>query len=266
MAWYNDTYRRRTAITVDNPGTTPIDVDVTIPKEWDAFWTTIDTSGNELRVVTFDGQTVLSYAIDDGSGGAFSKTNRLGRLRIDGMAVPTTASMLLIWLYWDPSSVVGSAAVAVVMASIRSGYIELGRPGQHRFAHRSQTPRSTKPRDIVHKTVLEQAYVWVRYDHALGKRFTAGRGGSRHEEPLLVTMNVQNSSAADQTAMYDLTECRWVESPRGELWLRARVKAGTSGTNYTIVLLTRTILPGLTSAQQLLETRIALAVRDNLDS
>lgn len=266
MAWYSATYRRRAAITVDIPGTSPVDVNITIPTEWDDFWTTIDASANNLRVVWYDGKTVLSYAVDDGAGGAFSSSARTGRIRIDGMVVPTTASQLLIWLYWDPTSNQSSGAVAVTITSARDGYIELGSPGQHQFAHRPQTPRTTRPRDKVHKTVNEQAFVWIRLDRALGKRFVKGRGGQRHEEPLHLTQQVLNSGGSDQAAMYDQTKARFVESPTGEMWARLLVKAGSTATFYTLVVLTRTIQPGDTSATQQLETRIGIAVRDNLDS
>src|SRR5690349_20093678 len=117
MSWFAPAglWRRRALISVDIPGTSPVDVNVTIPREWDAFWETIDSSGNNLRLVWYDGQTVLTYALDDGSGGAFSKANRLGRFQIDGMVVPTTASMLAIWVYWDPSSNQSSGAAAVTI-------------------------------------------------------------------------------------------------------------------------------------------------------
>lgn len=266
MGWYaaSGLWRRRAAISVEIAAATPIDVNITIPPEWDAFWSAIDSSGNNLRVIWYDGKTVLTYAIDNGSGGAFDKTNRLGRIQIDGMTVPNATGMLCIWLYFDPSSNQSSGASAVTISSAQNGYIELGTPGQHRFRHQPQTPRATKPRSIVHKTVNEQAFVWIR--HSLSRRATPGNSSSVHEEPLYCTQQVVNSSAVDQAAMYDVTKARWVWTPRGELWLRVLIKAGTTATNYTLVVLTRTILPNETTATQQLETRIGVAVRDNLES
>lgn len=259
-------WRRRVAISVPIAGSTPVDVDVVIPPEWDEFWAAIDSAGNELRVVWYDSRTVLSYAVDDGAGGAFDATAREGRLRLDNVTVPATASTLLLWLYFDPETTAGDGSTAVTMSTPLTGYIELGRPGQYRLAHAPNVARATKPRTIIHKTANEQVYLWVRYDHALGKRSTPGNRAIVHEEALFATISVQDNAAADQAAMYDADQLRWVWTSRAELWLRVLVKAGTSGTNYTAVILTRTILPGDTSARQQIETRIGIAVGNSLES
>jgi hypothetical protein len=268
MGWYlpNAVWRRRASISVDIAGATPVDVDVTIPRDWDDFWDVIDSSGLELRAVWYDGTTVLAYSVDNGSGGAFDRTNRLGRIRIDGMTVPAVTAVLQIWLYYDSSTTQGSGAVATVMAASRNGYIELGRPAQHRFAHMPQTARSLKPRSIVHKTVNEQVFIWIRLDGALSKRSTPGNRSATHEEALYATMTVQNSSGVDQATMYDTDKIRFVWIARGEMWMRIRVKAGTTATFYTAVVLTRTILPAATTAEQQIETRIGIAVSDSLES
>jgi|GEM_PF-5279308 len=270
MAWYaaGGLWRRRVAISVDIAAATPVDVNVTVPKEFDAFWASLvalsDTTGANLRVVWYDGRTVLDYALDDGAGGAVSVANKLMRIQIDGMTVPAATAMLCIWLYFDPISAQSTAATAVAIASPRTGYIELGAPDRHQFTHRPPPPRSSKPPFVVHKTVNEQKFVWIRFH--LSRRVTAGNSSSIHEEPLYVTQTVQNSAGADQATMYDLTLARWVFTPRKELWLRVLVKAGATATNYTLVVLTRTILPGDTAATQQLETRVGIAVKDNLES
>ena len=183
MGWFaaGGIWRRRASISVDIAGATPVDVDVVIPKDWDDFWDVIDASGLELRAVWYDGQTVLSYSVDDGAGGAFDRTNRLGRIRIDGMTVPAATAVLQVWLYYDSSSAQGTGAVATVIAAARTGYIELGSPGQYQFTHMPQTARSLKPRSILHKTVNEQIFVWIRLDGALAKRTTPGNLATLHE-------------------------------------------------------------------------------------
>lgn len=272
MGWYkpNSLWRQRQMISVLIAGATPVDVNVTIPPDWDDFWQSLvdlgDTTGANLRIVWYDGVTVLNYSLDNGSGGAFDVPNRLGRIRIDGMTVPAIAAMLAIWIYFDPSSVQVTGAVATVIASPVDGWIELGRPGQHQVLHQSQQARSTKPRKILQKTVLEQVFIWVRYDHAFSKRSTPGNDAAVHEEALFATLTVQNSAAADQASMYDLDKLRWVWLGTGQVWLRIRVKAGTTATRYTAVVLARTILPADTAATQQLETRIGIDVSDSLES
>lgn len=263
MGWYQaGLWSKRAAISVDNNGTSPADVDVVIPREWDDFWTTIDSSGNELRAVWYDSQTLLSYSVDNGSGGAFSKTNRNGRIRIDGMTVPATAGCLLIWLYYGSTSTQGSAAVATVIAASRTGSIELGRPGLYRLEHSPQTPGLTRPRVTFHKTATEQIDVWIRYDKVLQKRVTPGNSAGVHEEPWYLTQTVESTAGADQAGMRDITPARWVWW-RGQMWAKVRVLAGTSGTNYTGTVLTRTVLPGASASNQGFETRFGLSVQDS---
>ena len=50
MGWYaaSGLWRRRAAISVDIAAATPVDVNITIPPEWDLFWTTIDASANNV--------------------------------------------------------------------------------------------------------------------------------------------------------------------------------------------------------------------------
>ena len=78
MGWYrpDGLWRQRVEISVNIAGATPVDVNITIPADWDAFWDSLtalgDTTGANLRVVWYDGATVLNYSLDNGSGGAMS--------------------------------------------------------------------------------------------------------------------------------------------------------------------------------------------------
>lgn len=269
MAWYKPAgvWRRRVAISIEIPGggTTTVDVNVTIPREWDDFWDTIDSSGNELRVVYVDGITVVNYDVDNGSGGAFDKTNRLGRIQIDGITVPNVEAILVLWLYYDSASTQGDGSTAVVIAAARSGFIELARPSGHVLSHMPQTPGLSRPRNTIHKAAAEQTHVWIRYDHAVEQRVMPGNSAAQHEEPLYATVGVENTSGVDQTSMYTQNLGRFVWF-RNRLFFRATVLAGTTGTNYTIVSTLRTVAPGASSVQRIIATRIGLRVQDTRHS
>ncbi len=269
MGWYAGLWRKRASISVPlAAAASPADVNITIPADWDEFWESLvansDTTGANLRVVWYDGTTALTYSLDNGSGGAMSVANRLCRIQIDGMVVPVVTGVLQIWIYFDPTSAQATGAAATVIATPISGYIELGRAGQFALEHMPQVARSTKPRFILHKTVNEQLFVWIRLDKALSKKTSAGNSAQVHEEPLYATMTVQNTAGSDQSSMYDVTAMRWVWH-RNQMWLRIRIKAGTTATVYTAVVLTRTILPAATAAEQQLETRVGIDVRDSLE-
>lgn len=260
--WYRPEYTRRMAISLDVPASSPVDANVTIPKGLDDFWTNIDTSGNELRVVHSDSETVLNYSIDDGAGGAFSKTNRLGRLQLDGVVTPSVAGMQCLWLYYNTTSTQGSGAVATTITSARNGYIELSRPsGPRRYVHRPQLPGGTYPIEEFHKTAVETVPVWVHYSGSLAKAGKAAREAALLEELYYCTLVVEDTGAGDVATMYDITRPRFVWHRPTGMWIRFEVKAGTTATDYTGSFDARTILPGATALLQRLDTRIGIRVR-----
>lgn len=268
MAWFKETFTRRAIISVDNTaGAASADINVTIPKSLDAFWDVIDSSGLELRVVSANSETILSYAIDNGSGGAFDATaitNRNGRLQIDAASLPAVANSTVgLWLYWGTTSTQGTGASAVAIASAINGYIELSNPGQYRFAHHPQVPGQTRPRFTVHKRVAEEVALWVDYGSVLQRRPTPGNKGVYHEEIWYATPSVLNISAADQTAMYDATKNRLVWW-NDRFWYKMIVKAGTTATNYTAIPSVRTLLPGGTALNQTINSTIGIHVRDTI--
>lgn len=271
----SDTVRLRQclAITVDNsagPAAVALDVDITIPKDCDPFWDAIDSSGNNLRVTAADGVTLVTYDVDDGAGGAFDATNRLGRIRVDGMTIPTgTAGIFLLWLYFDPADSDGATNIsdgssAVTMADIATGYIDLDEPtGPWWTEYQPQILRSTNPRDARHKGPSEQVYVWFRLDRVLAKSQYASEGSKRREELYYASMAVLDTSGADQTSMYDLSANRFVWHARTRtMWLKCLVKAGTTNTRYTAAPAVHTCLPYAPNTIHKTHTpRMGLAVR-----
>jgi hypothetical protein len=280
MGWFRHAtakFKRRIAITVDNSAAAAavtLDVDTTIPKDWEDFWSVIDSAGDKIRVTGPDGVTLVSYDIDDGSGGTFNAaaiTARTGRIRVDGMTIPTaTAGMFLLWLYFDPDSTVADASSAVVMASIGTGHIDHALPrGPWRVFYQPQTPLAQGPRDRKHKAPAEQVEVYFNLDRALERHQVASAGSLRREEPYYLTMSVLDTSAADQTGMYSLAACRfvWVGGPGGQMWVKTLVKSGTTGNRYTAVATVHTVVPfAPTAIYQTLQPRLGLAVRSTIES
>lgn len=261
-------WTRRLAVSLDfaTASTSPGDYDVTIPKGLDDFWQRIDASGNELRVVSWDSQTLLSYSVDNGSGGAFDRTNRLGRLRLDGVAVSGSveAGMYLAWLYYGSTSTQGTAAVATTMASVRAGYIETARPGMRRVRYEPPGINLTRPRTVLPaKRSQEAVYIWVDVTGALSRQIQPTGGAHLYEEAFWATSQIVNSSSTDQPTMYDNTKNRWVyEMETGRTYLRVYCTGGSSGTNYTLACRVGTILPGASAFAQTITPIAGLPVRD----
>lgn len=271
MGWYRYSssvkFRRRMPITVDNSAgvaATSVDVEVTIPKDWEEFWSVIDASGANIRVTGPDGVTLVTYDVDDGAGGAFSTTTRAGRIRIDGYTVPTsTVGMYQAFVYFDPDGSVTAGDSVVTMTSTVSGYIHVGLPrGDRRFPYVPQTPGSTRPRTFTHKAPSEQVDVWVAWTNALEVQRKASEDSRKREELYYFVMSVENTAGTDQTSMYTLSACRFVETPDGKAWTKLVVKAGTTATNYTIAPTVHSVAPyAPTVIYQTRQPRIGLAVR-----
>jgi hypothetical protein len=264
MGWYDETYTRRAAISLDLNATTPLDFDVTIPSEWDDFWDTIDTNGYDLRVVGFDGKTVVSYLLDNGSGGAFSKANRLGRLRIDALACPAITGNALIWLYYAPSTTpqADGAVGSVTMASIRTAVIFQMGPSGWTFGHGPPSP-GDQLRRLITKTSSEVLSVWLDYSQFLARRLGPGAGGIRYEELYYATVDVLDSGGTTVATMFEAQRIAFIDSRRRSL-VRVTIKAGTDATDYTLVVRVATIAHGGSAVQQVLEDRIKIRVRDTL--
>lgn len=262
--WYRPEFTRRVAITLDvSGGATPVDANITIPKGLDDFWSVIDTDGDEIAVVDSNSETLLEYTIDDGAGGAFSKTNRLGRLRLNAVATPGTESMVCLWLYYNTTSAQGDRTTGGVYTSPVSGYIELARPtGPRRFTHRPQLPGGTRPQQEHHKAAAEVVDVWVHYSGSLSRSIGDSRESSLFEELYYATQEVHNTSGSNQGSEFALTATRFVWDHNTGMWVKWQVKAGTDGESRTLVGTVRTLAPGDAAVRQTLQTRIGHQIND----
>ena len=243
------------------------DVDITIPRDFDDFWENIDVNGLELRIVSANSQDLAAYSVDNGSGGAFDRANRLGRIRVDAFAFGATPGMWVLWLYYRSQTAQGTAAVATVIASPVTGYIELGRPNMRQYPYAPPRPGFSRPNSISSKTSGENVDVWLDVTDALEFRSVKGNAGIFHEEPSLAIVNVYNSSQVDQPLMYDKTATRFLfVQSIGRTFVKVAIQGGTDGVSYTVVPTIYTCRPGtaVNLLAQKLQPFIGLTVRDLL--
>jgi hypothetical protein len=271
VSWYDDTYTQRIPISVYNSaGAASGDIDVTIPKDWDEFWGSIDSAGAYVRVTAADGRTLLSYDVDDGAGGAFSVANRAGRIRIDAATLFATAdTTTLIWLYYDTDgTVVADASVVVAMAAVLTGYLELGGVPSARVTlvqppgAGNQRPARTE----VKSTVADERF-WFDFGAVLQRYAQLVEGHLCYEEIQAVLYTVYNSSGVAQATMVSHSETRFVEIVEGRrrrMLVGVFVDDGTDATSYTIAIVANTQIPLATSRHQI-TSRCGLIVRDALE-
>jgi hypothetical protein len=266
MGWLKSEWLRRVPVSLDNTaGGSTVDFDITIPKGLDAFWSVIDSAGAELRLTAADGETVLDYGIDNGSGGAFNAaavTARTGRLRTNNTTVPAVAnSTVLAWLYFNSSTAQGSSGGVTGTGTI-AGYIDTTIPKLHRFVHAPQIPAQTRPRSTIHKRVDEEIALFVSFMGSMGLKSLPGFSHARNEEPWYATPSVLDTAGAAQAGMIDATKNRFVDAGRGRIFYKMIVKAGTTANNYTALADLRTLLPAASVFNQRLISTIGVSVRD----
>jgi len=255
VSWYDKSWSRRAAVTVDNTGAAAtVDVEFTVPTDWDDFWdNVIAANGNDIRMVASDGRTLLNYNFT-----GWSQANRTATIQVDALALSATAGMYLIWLYWGNASA-ASATVAVAITSPVAAYVDLGVPSQHRLRAVPERAFAARPRNSIAKTTTEEMYVWWDVDDLLEKRRTKTNGSLRLEEPYSVGHKITTGGTED-TTMKSTTAQRFVEHRR-RMWVKALTKGGTDGTDYTDELTITTRLVQGTN-YRILNPRALLTVRN----
>lgn len=270
MSWYDEDYRRRRALTIVNTsGGATIDSNIAIPQDDDDFWNAIDSSGNGVRVTLADGFTLATYDIDDGSGGAFNKTTRSGRVRIDGLATGSVVDeALLVWIYYDIDSPTDGSS-AVTITSPETGQWALGSPAWAVVPFVRPRPGVSRPEVVLHKDSTELYHIWIDLTPALEQRDAPYAKRLCHEEPRRATYGVYNAAGTLQGSMDDPSGVRFVEvadqrTGQRRLYLRVPVQGGTDDTKYTVRTTLNTRVPPNT-AHRILRHAVALAVRDLIE-
>jgi len=262
VAWYADGWGRRVPITIHNSaGTTTPDVALQLPQDWDEFWDSVDASGAEVRVTAANGITLLDYEFI-----SFNQSTRSATLVIDEYPAPGNAAdeICLAWLYWDNSGA-ADGSTATTITSAESAEIDLGLPVWLRQAAAPPRPGQTRPRRVVGKDSQEQIHVYVDATDALAVRRSAYAGRVAWEEPWSAEVGAVDSGGTSAPSLVDADQCRWVEAWRGSrrrIYLKHYVKAGSSGTNYTITARVRTRVPALGTPHKLIALDTGVRVVD----
>jgi hypothetical protein len=269
MGWLDDNYQRRVPIAIANPtGAATGDVEATIPADWDAFWNVIDSAGIQIRVTAADGRTVLTYAIDNGSGGAFLASARLGRIRIDTMALINVANTTgLAWLYFDTVTTVVTGAAAVTITSPLVGTIETARPVSRVQRASPHPPGLARPTSLESKSTAAQELYWVDLGDVLHSYDRPVEGRRMREEIRGVLVAAYDTTGAIVSTIPVHAGTRFVETVRGgrrTMFVRVKLTGGVTNTRYTVEVTVSTAVPGDNSYRTIVH-RFGLAVSDILE-
>lgn len=265
MAWLSSTWRRRVPISAVTDSTASTrDVTVSIPAGWDEFWDAIDASGHGVRVTEADGVTPIVY---DWSG--FNKTNKTGTIQLESAPTPSAANRcVLYWMYYYPTSTASNGSGSVTVTSGLTAYIDLGRPGQEVVQVGRQRAGATTPEDRVAKPEDASTFVWLDFSRVLQKARSPYNGRMSWEEAAVANVAVLDDGGTPAAGLTDDTEMRWISAVSGSVervYLRLRLKAGTSGEKYTLVGEFYTATPD-DSPYRVIQERVGVSVYDQLEA
>lgn len=257
--WFDSTWAYRLPITVDNSGAAATPKDVTVDlatiKHIDRFWENVETNGEDIRVTDADGRTLETFDL-----ASFSKSGRSGTLEVQSVAIPSGAKMVLLWVYFGKAGA-STGITAFAPASPLTGYIEAGLPTTgHIISVQPHPPGATQPPARVSKVAVDEIDIWWDFSRVLQRAPYPSSGSRAYEEILSLSQQVL-LAGADQAAMYDLSKARFVWTDAGRMYVRTRIKAGSSGSNYTLALRATTTISSNTAAR-IFDARGFLAVKD----
>ena len=128
----------------------------------------------------------------------------------------------------------GSASGAPATGSPKTGYLGLDMKRRVLVAI-PEDAGATIPRLSISKGTADELDVVIDYGALMSARLAPHAGRLLAEEIDRITLQVLDSSAVDQTAMYDLSKCRFIGTST-QSFVSLRIKAGTNAANYTAVL------------------------------
>tara|TARA_R110000824_G_scaffold19663_6_gene75680 strand:+ start:1790 stop:2554 length:765 start_codon:yes stop_codon:yes gene_type:complete len=252
MSWFNKNYNRRQIVGVNHFGGSgvqaTIDIEFSIPADWDTFWDEIRSDFRDV-VVTDPKGNVLSFAR---KGGA-NYSDRILILQVDGYVSNNDNSMNAIFVYYGFSSETSDRSVAVTIASPKEGYITLERPISRIVPSRGGQSATDTPIISFSKATIEEVDVFFLTVSLLGRRYQTYNNRNNLEAIDYVEIFSYDNTGTNSATRYDLDDVRL-----GNTFFRGRYIIGDDGSDYAVVA------KFTTTEKQILETRAILRVKNLL--
>lgn len=235
MSWRSagDLYRQPLSIDNTGGGAGSFDATVSLPADWDHFWTTVDAAGDDIRVTGPDG-AILATKFDLAS---FNTSTKVGTLEIQDTA--PAAGMLQYWLYWGDSSL-SSGLTTFTPSSPKTGYADLGVPVPAYFFAAAGQERlgDTAPKNVMAKTSDTTLFAWVDFSALLQRRQHPHPTAGSHELECLSYVTI----AATVGLTVTTTGTRFEVGDAGAAIVKVQLSGGTTGTDYIITVTAVTTL------------------------
>ena len=246
MSWYNSNWQYRLPISVNNlGGASTIDVNVIPTGDVELFWSKVASTGYDVRFTASDGASPLAY-----NRASWTHATRSASFNVDAVSAASSDATVVIFMYFGYSAA-SDGSTSVTIASPKTGSIEVASPGTPRVNLVPFRAGETLAQQKVTKAAAEQIDVWIDCRKALQSRSDAYSNSQRFEEIGYIQVAVEEGGT-DDAGRYD--EALTTISDPG--WVKVRVKGGSSGTDYTLIVTVGT------SSTRVLEARAVVDVQD----
>jgi len=255
MTWYNENYKNRQIVGVDvfggSAGTpSSIDLEVTMPKDWDQFWDNIRTDMYDVVATDRDGN-LLSFSRKTGA----NYSTRTLVIQVDNYLVKDSDSMSAIYIYYNNPAQASDLSVVTTITTPKKAYIMLDNPHSRIISANISTSALDIPIQTFTKGTGESIHVYFMYGSIFAKRITPYNDRSDLEGIDFVTVHSYDNLGADNSSRYIEADTRL-----GNGFIRATFTAGENNTDYAIsVKIT-------TTQKQILEPRAIIRVINLLPS
>lgn len=246
MSWYDSNWTLRLPVSVNNlGGSGTIDVSLTVNPDVALFWDNVRADGYDVRFTDRTGNSVLAY-----NRTAWNYSTRSAVFNVDAVSVGNADSICAIYMYFGRASIT-DGSTSPTISGAKAAAIGLSAPGSPKVLLAPFRPGETIAQQKLTKAAAEEIDVWIDCRSALQKRAQASAGSIRYEEIDYATVQVL-SGGTDDAGRYDETKTR-ISDPG---WVMVRVKGGSSGSDYTLVVTIGT------SQTRILEARAIVDVQD----
>jgi len=225
MSWYNKDFKRRVPFLIDCSSTSAgaIDFTVTIPNEYDDFWSNTRSDGFDVVITDYTGQQLAFQRL------AWTPATPRGVFQVSGYTLPASNTMLVGYVYWDNPDQSSDLSTSVSVSSAKLGQIYLGAPFGNVINLQSRSGLSTVPTTIVQKDVDEKIDIFFPVSQLLAPRSLPYNERLDFKSIRYIDVQVLNSSGVNQSSMYALEETRLIAG-----FCRVRVQAGVTNTDFVV--------------------------------
>jgi hypothetical protein len=225
MSWYNKDFKRRVPFLIDCSSTSAgaIDFTVTIPTEYDDFWSNTRSDGFDVVITDYTGQQLAFQRL------TWTPATPRGIFQVSGYTLPASNTMLVGYVYWDNPDQSSDLSTSVSVSSAKLGQIYLGAPFGNVINLQSRSGLSTVPTTIVQKDVDEKIDIFFPVSQLLAPRSLPYNERLDFKSIRYIDVQVLNSSGVNQASMYALEETRLIAG-----FCRVRVQAGVTNTDFVV--------------------------------